>query len=152
MKTKAIVLISVLILGVIIIAGSCATGKKMGKGSEELYGIWVNEKYAIRKYYTTLVWKPDGVYEMYVDASLKTLSARGKYIITDKWTDSEGNIWYKEHWKESRVYSGYSQSATYSGYSLYKISNSGKTLEFTSSIVDYPAEIDPNYSKIYYRK
>jgi hypothetical protein len=37
-----------------------------------------------------------------------------------------------------------------SGYSLCRISNSGKTLEYMNSHTDYPKEIDPKNS--YYRK
>jgi hypothetical protein len=58
-----------------------------------------------------------------------------------RWKDSQGNIMYKIHWVGSWGKAG---------YSLCRISNSGKTLEYMNSHNDYPKEIDPNSS--YYRK
>ena len=48
---------------------------------------------------------------------------------------------YKFHWVGSWMEEG---------FSLYKISNSGNTLEFVFGHNEYPKEIDPNY--VYYRK
>jgi hypothetical protein len=131
-----------------IIAGSCATEKPARKKSEILYGTWVNEKYAAFKYYTAMVMKPDGVYETYVDTSLKTLSARGKYAITDKWTDSEGNIWYKA------TYEVKEGTQLVTGFLLIKISDSGNTYEENMDRREYPTEINPIYVtySIYYRQ
>ena len=95
MKTRTVVSILILVFTVLIVAGSCATEKKMVKKSEELLGTWINEEYADDWGYTTLIYKSDGVYEQYTDASLKERHQHGTYTITDKWTDSEGNIWYK---------------------------------------------------------
>jgi hypothetical protein len=148
MKTRNVISIIILALAVLNIVGSCATEKKMVKDSEEIFGIWVNEKYASRKNYTTLVMKPDGVFEEYVDESLKTLSARGKYTITDKWTDSEGNIWYKA------TYELKDGTQLVTGFLLVKISDSGNIYEENYDKREYPTEINsinPTYS-IYYRQ
>ncbi len=47
MKTKTLVSILILVLAVLIIAGSCATGKKayVAKEDEELFGTWINPDY-----------------------------------------------------------------------------------------------------------
>jgi hypothetical protein len=55
--------------------------------------------------------------------------------------ESQGNIMYKTHWVGSWGNAG---------YSLCRISNSGKTLEYMDSHNDYPKEIDPKSS--YYRQ
>ncbi len=148
MKTRTLVSILILILSVLIIAGSCATEKKMVKKSEELYGTWVNEDYADVRHYTTLVFTSDGTYEFYTDASRKTLSMRGTHSITDKWTDSEGNFWYKATY-EIKI-----ATQPVSGFLLIKISNSGTTYEDNYDYRKYPTEIDPIYGtySIYYRQ
>ena len=140
MKTRTFISILILVFTVLIIAGSCATEKKMIKGSEELYGIWVNEDYADVRYWTTRVYKSDGEWETYVDVSRKTLSARGPYTITDKWKDSEGNIWYKMTFEEKIG----AQLVT--GFVLIRISNSGMIYESNYDLRKYPIEIDPIYS------
>ena len=45
MKTRRLVSILILVMAVLFIAGSCATGKKAEKGVNELYGTWENEEY-----------------------------------------------------------------------------------------------------------
>ena len=66
-------------------------------------------------------------------------------LISHKWTDTKGNIWYKCRWKTGMGGSG---------FSLLKISESGKTLEFIFSQWEIPKELDINseYYRVYYRK
>jgi hypothetical protein len=102
------------------------------KDNEELYGTWINLEYKGMPA-QKIVRKPDGTSEIFMSANLKKPSYKGRYLITGKWTDSDNNIWYKVHWVgEWRE----------EGYSLLKISNSGKSLE---SVTDtkYPTGIDP---------
>jgi len=83
-------------------------------------------------------------WEAFGSAESKTADKKGEYTIKDKWTDSEGNIWYKE------TFVVYGQKF----YELDKISNSGKTLEFQYSTSKYPTKIDPENGRyrIYHRK
>ena len=64
-----------------------------------------------------------------------------RYLIVANWTDSEGNIMYKAHWVGN-----WREEA----FSLYKISDSGNTLEFVFDHDKYPTEIDPKHT--YFRK
>jgi hypothetical protein len=74
-------------------------------------------------------------------ADSKEPTYRTKILITGKWTDSEGNIMYKDHWVGDWGEEG---------YSLLKISNSGNTLEYVFDSDKHPNKIDPKHS--YYRK
>ncbi len=87
-------------------------------------------------------WEEDGGM---ADIAYRTL----KYTIIDKWTDSEGNIWYKL----ITEYGGKTYGAK-PFYELHKISNSGLTWEFVSSTEAYPIEIDPDHPLYftYYRQ
>ncbi len=68
-----------------------------------------------------------------------------EHHISNKWTDAKGNIWYKHRWKAGGMGSG---------FTLSKISDSGKTLEYIFSQWEYPKELDINseYYRVYYRK
>ncbi len=124
-----------LILGVTLVAfaADALAGQMayLAQDNEELYGTWVLTL-PTRK----LIHKPDGTFEVsWPDISGYGAGRRyGRYLITGKWTDSEGNIWYKWHWvsSDSREF-----------YTLGKISNSGSTLEVISASDKYPTEIDP---------
>jgi len=102
------------------------------KDNEELYGTWINMDYKGMPA-QKIVTKPDGTEDIFMSANLKKPSYKSRYLITGKWTDSESNIWYKIHW----VGDWHKE-----GYSLIRISNSGKTSESVSD-TKYPSEIDP---------
>ena len=109
------------------------------KDNEELYGTWINMEYK-GMVPQKIVRKPDGTSEIFISADLKKPSYKARYLITGKWKDSDNNIWYKIHWV--------GEWST-EGYSLLKISNSGKSLEYVTD-TKYPTEIDPK--NIHYRK
>ncbi len=153
MKTRNLILSVILIFAVLVLLMSCATGKKayVAKENEEIYGTWVNTEYHTSEIYflpQKIITKPDGTFEMY-DGMADIAHLTYKYTIIGKWTDSEGNIWYKlitEH-----------GGKTYGAkpfYELHKISNSGLTWERASSTEAYPTEIDPDHLMyfIYYRQ
>ena len=96
MKSRTLVSIVILVLAVLIIAGSCATQKQVyiPKSNEELYGTWVNTDYGIKRSqklinytwgYTESFWL---VTDQYVNHPCT-------FYIMDKWSGSEGIIWYK---------------------------------------------------------
>jgi hypothetical protein len=142
MKTRTLVSIVILVLTVLIIIGSCATSKKayVAKEDEELYGTWVNPEYD-----NTSAGEPgrmiikNGTYEIYGLSNITRWLIQGEYTITDKWTDSDGNVWYKymvtKLWYQTGV------TRTDPLYGLAKISNSGRTLERVYSGIDYPREL-----------
>ena len=105
--------------------------------NEELYGTWINMEYRAFPFPKLINYPGD--WAAFLSAKSKKVHETGKYTITDKWTDSEGNIWYK-----TRV-SGVVQKV----YQLDKISNSGKTWEFVFSYEKYPTEINPKDADYY---
>ena len=142
MKTRTLIPILILVLAVLIIAGSCATDKMASKTSEEeLVGTWINTEYKDNKLcYAKIIIQSD-LYVREYYASKKNFL----HIITieEKWADSDENIWYKVIWACENRY-----------YTLIKLSESERILEKNDTTNDYPVEIDPSHSsyRIYYRQ
>ena len=107
------------------------------KDKEELYGTWVNKEYANKYINSKWDFNSDGTWASYRDTVGEPIWA-GQYSITEKWTDAEGNIWYKIKWHNK--WSGGS------GFGLIKISDSGETMEAAYEEGDYPVKIDPTKS------
>jgi hypothetical protein len=149
MKARTLASILILVLAILIIVGNCATGKKVyvAKEDEEIYGTWVNTDYNYTGRWAKGVFHPDGTFVTYQADSSITPYYFGTFTITEKWTDSEGNIWYKII-SIDQIYTIY--------YELHKISNNEMTWEYVWSNSDYPKEIDPDDTtsnrKIYYRQ
>ena len=115
----------------------------------EIYGTWVNPEYNYEaKYIPKFIVHPNGKTEDFSTDTSNTVYESAELVITNKWTDSKGNIWY--------TYIGKGTDAKFWRYYLVRISNSGKTWESADSPNDYPKEIDPNnpYTRyaIYYRQ
>ncbi len=141
-------LLSTLILGAALVSftGNIFAEEKtyVAKDNEELYGTWVNMDYKPDAQPHQKIINYPGRFENFGSAESETAKETGTVTITDKWTDSEGNIWYKE------TFVVYGQKF----YELDKISNSGKTWEFVYSYSKYPTKIDPKNTNylIYHRK
>ena len=139
MKTYLVITLSVLVLTL--------TGISL-LGAEELYGTWKNEDYNTADTSTTtgryakLVFNQDGTFSSYNTITTKTMRWMGSFEITEKSTDTDGNIWYKL----SSTVKGVHSAEPY--YWTVCISNSGKTLEYGFSSSDYPNEKD--LKKAYY--
>ncbi len=134
MKSRSLILV-VLIMAVLIITGSCAEKKPDYISKEyELYGTWVNPDYDNKEdRYPKVVFNPNSKMDFYSGSTAsKPAPLQGKFFITNKWTESKGTIWYTFilYYVAEEV------------YTLAKISNSGKTLEWFMS-TDYPKEMDP---------
>ena len=137
----------VLILSVVL--GSCTTTKMeqqyVPKENEEICGIWVNTEYSGAPMDEQKIVIYLGECEFYSMASIPVHSGRVKYTIVDKWTDSEGNIWYKRITEEHAR-----------RHELNKINKNGTTLEMVYSYIHskFPTEIDPGHPEyhIYYRQ
>ena len=114
------------------------------RDDEELYGTWINLHYGTNPP-QKLVYNPNGTGWSATNANSKLPAWKIRYLITGRWKDFQGNIMYETHWVGSWGKAG---------YSLCRISNSGKTLEYMNSHADYPKEIDPNSSnyRTYMRK
>ena len=99
MKARALLSILILVFAVLIIAGSCATGKKayVVKENEELYGNWFKSEYNDSSRAARHIINADGSIQLYATDDSPRVAAIHLYIITDKWYDSEGNIWYKAY-------------------------------------------------------
>ena len=132
MKTITFVVILILVLSLMIVVGSCATDKMAYISKEyEIYGTWVNPDYNKETLLGKVVFHPNGIMEGYGAATGPAASDEAEFVITNKWTDSKGNIWY------TIIFKWYVQYE----YGLLKITNSGKTLEFAYGN-EYPKEID----------
>jgi hypothetical protein len=153
MKARILVLSTAVILLCAIPSGVIGQEKYALKANEEIYGTWTNEQYNGNDIYHSpkVVVTPDG-YKLYRNVSDSVTIEAGTLGVDSKWTDSEGNIWYKafgtgttgDHWQE-----------------IDKISRSGTVREtqirplgfgqFDPS--NYPTEIFPNSSgyRILYR-
>ena len=122
------------ILTVVAFSGNAVAEEKayVPKQNEELFGTWVNLDYPPGERHQKIVVHPDGRYERFSQQWLKEPTSKFSYKITDKWTDSEGDIWYK-----AQV-----SNPNFESYQLHRISNSGKTMEFVRDGTNYPTEID----------
>jgi len=156
MKARTYVSICILVLTVLIVVGSCATKKEVAaekefyvpKFDEEINGIWINEEYNRTEYKGKIRLYHWGYFEEYSLPDSEVVQYKGTFVIVDKWTDSEGNIWYKTYVRRS------GRTTIY--HELDKISNNGNTWEYVSHTVDFPTESDmhPDYQlyHIYYRQ
>ena len=138
MKAYLVITLSVLVL---VLTGISLVG------AEELYGIWKNEDYnstdPASDRYAKLVFNQDGTVLSYLSTTTKNMRWMGSFEITEKWTDTDGNICYKL----SSTIKGTYSSEPY--YWTVRISNSGKTLEYGLSGSDYPNEKDLKNSYYY---
>ena len=141
MKPRTLVSILLFTLVVLIVIGSCVTGKKayVAKEHEEIYGTWVNPEYNYSGYATPkFIYHPDGKSEGYTLDTDTHIRNYGEFIITNKWIDSEGNYWYKV---EAQTDVG---ARTF--YHLWKIDNSGTTWEYRYDLRDFPTTMDTTFN------
>jgi hypothetical protein len=111
----------------------------VAKDTEEIYATWVNPEVK-SGHCQKLIYKANSIMGCFTSANSEAPEYIGRYLILNKWKDSEGNIWYKMH----------SVGPHYEFYLLTKINNSGNTLEIVEDKSDYPTEIDPKH--VFYDK
>ena len=121
--------------------------------NEECYGTWINDKTINQGHIQKKVCGPDGNKD-YSEISDPTPVFEDEQQIDSKWTDAEGNIWYKTY--------GTVKAGAYKGtkwQELDKLSKSATVWEYVFCIVadfspnNYPSEVSPtngNY-RIFYR-
>jgi hypothetical protein len=137
--------------------GGCATGKYVAKPNEEIYGTWTNDQPPPAHSKTVNTQKEvisADKNKLYYHISDESPMSEGTEVITSKWIDSDGNIWYKTLLAYT---SGTANGIKYQV--LYKLSKSATVLELEWSMVgdfdpsQYPTKIDPKDSeyRILYR-
>ena len=130
-------------------SGTVLAGENVYKATdnEELFGTWVNMDYqeGVQTHSPQKLIIKLGKCGLYLTANDNEPMWTEEIHISHKWTDAKGNIWYKHRWKAGGMGSG---------FTLSKISESGKTLEYIYSQWEYPKELDINseYYRVYYRK
>jgi hypothetical protein len=144
MKTRMFVSILILTLAVLIVIGSCATGKKAVKAPmEPFYLTWTNPDYNTAQKYAKLIFKPDGTYTLYSHTDITIYAGSYKYTIAESWMDSDGKKYYKVE-----VVAGSDE------YHLYRLDETDSVFERVWSKIEFPSEINPNHLNysIYYRQ
>lgn len=140
----------VLLFVILILAGIWEIGEQacVGQENEEICGTWLNTEYKGTRRWQKRIFSPDGTLRAYRYESLLSPDCEGIYTITEKWTDSQQNIWYKI--KTDGKCHG--EQVVY--YYLIRITDSGKTLELVYHPVDYHKELDPKHPsyRVLYRK
>jgi hypothetical protein len=109
---------------ILIMVAGCAPGKYVAKQNEQLFGTWTNEQNVGSVYDPQKVVIAIDGYKLYSKISDSVPSEENTWQIDSKWTDSEGNIWYKTF--------GTVTMGTYKGarwQELEKLSKSGTVWE-----------------------
>ena len=146
MKKRKSILGSVVVLMVAVLIVSCATKPYVPTEDEPLYGTWVNEEGGMTIYY------PDGTGKSYAKKSDPEPLRECRFIIEEKWTDREGNIYY--HVLAKWSLRPYDESRTGKWYVSIKIQPSGNIMESVGYQGTQYEEIrpgDPRYT-IRYRQ
>jgi hypothetical protein len=154
MTVRRAFLVPAAALLILTLLGNCNPGKYDPKPDEEIYGIWINDKnYNLNGFQKTVI-SADG-WKNYTNISDSVPWELGTSQIDSKWTDSEGNIWYKTF---GMATGGHAKGAKFQ--TLTKLSRSLTVMETVARLRlgefdsnNYPAEIDPNDDSdaVYYR-
>jgi hypothetical protein len=128
----------------------------VAKVDEELYGTWANENSRADVLAGQKVVVAADAMKIYCKVSDQAPGMEVSWDITSKWTDSEGNVWYKTL--------GTSTGGLYKGakwQTLEKVSKSGLIWERAMNLLErgrfnpafYPRSIDPKgvYYRVLYR-
>lgn len=104
--------------------------------SDEICCTWVNPKYEANEWPQKMIFNYDGTFETYKLKDAIDPILRGVFQIEDKWTDTEGGIWYK-----IKMFDMYGTN-----HNLVRISKEGDNIEFVRQTYDYPEKIDKETS------
>jgi hypothetical protein len=142
MNAKRLFLISLVLLCVLA-PGAIAQGNYIPKENEELYGTWTNKENLGDHYHPQKLVVTPGGYADYSKSSDSVPRFNWRLKIDSKWTDSDGNIWYKVLGMGTSYYEGEKFQE------LLKLSESGTVMERAINIplveydpANYPKEID----------
>jgi hypothetical protein len=152
MKKKSILFVLMFSVTVYTCLNSFADDKEkygfyVPSSKEVLYGTWINTTYTGHTNAQRIDMFDWGYWEEYAKVT-DTFSINGTFIIVDKWTDSEGNTWYKEYIRM--------RNGLYADFELDRISKSGTVWEYVFGYDDFPTADNMNsknpYYRIYYRE
>ena len=104
-------------------------------GSDEICCTWFNLKHVEGKFPQKIMFHYDGTYATYKEMVSSNTLSRGTFQVTKKWSDSNGDIWYKII-KEDSIKG--------KQFQLTKVSQNGRKLEFVCSKDNFPNEINSN--------
>ena len=151
LSALVILLLSITPLGV------AARDKYVAKSSEEIYGTWTNDKTVNTFHIQKMVVSADGFKE-YANVSSSYPNVEASQQIDSKWTDSNGNIWYKV---SGKINTGPWKGQSFKG--LEKLGEAGSVLEMVVNAFQgdfnsakYPDKIEHNSTfnggyRIFYR-
>ena len=147
MKSKPLVLLSILFFAVLIVLGSCATSQNPDKMVfEKFCGTWANQDYEGRPRAKYII-NPDGTLVWYHYLVKTGPTAVGTYTVERRWKDDDGNSFY--------YVKVYKVTSDLTLYELWKIDKYTSVWEQQYSNIDYPDAIDPKDKhtdyRIYYR-
>ena len=159
-----LVLSFVLLLGCLIpiLAVSYTTRPFFSGTDQSFYGIWINTDY-VRDYYKgikigdyKIIQNPSGAWISYFRVDNTTPYCAGDRSVVEKWSDYEGNIWYKTMGTNlAGGLSGY-RFGPFTYNELHRVSSSGDVWEYVAkpAHLGWPTEIDPKNPeyRIYYRQ
>ena len=95
MKTGKMLLCVLLGLLVVLLLGACATTKYVPIPNEELHGTWVSDQpMGVGRGTQKIVTSSSGS-EYYYKISDPSPMGESTESIVSRWTDSDGNVWYK---------------------------------------------------------
>jgi len=146
---KAIKYVPILIVAITILfmVGGCATRKKVISDEDFIKiwsGTWINSENNVTGIkFRKAIFHPDGSYDHYYEIRDTIFHDTTNFTFYAKWTDLEGNIWYKAHWENDHYVEG---------YSMGKFSNFGNTYEEVWNFGVEPIEAwTPEDNRYYYR-
>lgn len=150
MKTRWTFLMIVVSLLALLLLGGCGPAKYTPKANEELYGTWINKSYS-GHYARDDIHPQKEVIDSNGYHAFRFVGDVAEYFvgaetITSKWTDSEGNIWYKTY---KGVWDWEDGKKSEVPHFLYKLSKSATVRESVYASRDtytpsaFPAKIDP---------
>jgi ankyrin repeat protein len=121
------------------VAANEQTAEILGEAGEELLiGTWLGLPGVGGKVIIT----PGGMAFYYFDPTDDQPDMEGRITIEEKWTDEEGNTYYKvlEYWSDYP----YNESEAAKWFKLYLLRPAGDVLEGNWSQIAYPEEINPS--------
>ena len=150
MKTRVMLFGVSILLMALSQMGGWSQAKYVPKENEELYGTWTNDQTTDIKKIVVFA----GGWKDYKKVSDTVPFWEGTEQIESKWTDAEGDIWYK-----TRCTFTSENNRGKKFQELHKLSKSATVKESQRVLVPdfdsiyYPTKVDPRYSdySIYYR-
>lgn len=143
-------------LAFLILLAGCATvptARTAGKRpfyvpavDEVLYRTWVNSELRVPEFPGKLILYPWGLVEQFAGPSDAAATWTGTSIIVERWTDEEGNTWYREYRRGS-------QAPGFASFVLDRVSADETVLESVSGPSAWPrpselgASVNPTYVK-----